>query len=195
MPELLLDQSGFGAGDKEISGIPNMLRLILGSHEKTSQTFGVKSIKGCLEEEVILFEATVDNMDGESWGHFLESAFKAEALDVYFTPVQMKKNRPGVLVSVICHPRDHERIAALIFRETTTLGLRRSTTRRLVLDREIKPVNTEFGEIRFKIGRFQGKVVNISPEYEDLRRVTEKTGLPLKVIKQKLMDRLEENLS
>jgi hypothetical protein len=133
-------------------------------------------------------------MDGESWGHFLERAFREGALDVYFTPVQMKKNRPGVLLSILCQPADQERFAALIFRETTTLGLRKSITRRLVLDRETRKLDTQFGEVRIKIGRFKGQVANISPEYEDLRRITKETGLPFKVIKQKLMDDWEDNL-
>lgn len=195
MPQLLLEDSGYGAGDKEISGIPNMLRLLLGRLDSRTQKSGGDNSAACREEDVVLFEATIDDMDGESWGHFLEIAFKEGALDVYFTPVQMKKCRPGVLVSVICHPSASERIAALIFQETTTLGIRRTTTRRLVLNREIRAVNTEFGEIRFKIGRYKGKDVNVCPEFEDVRRVSEETGLPLKIVKQKLMDRLEEKLS
>jgi len=192
MPTVLLERSGFGAGDNELSGIPNMLRLWLGKSGCRSYGTGPEDGGNCTEEEIILFETTVDDMDGETWGYFLENAFKEGALDVYFTPVQMKKNRPGILVSLICRPQDQDRMADFIFRETTTLGLRRMPTCRLVLEREVRTLATEFGEVRYKVGRCRGKVANVSPEFEDLRRIARESGMPLKTVKQKLMDRWEE---
>jgi uncharacterized protein (DUF111 family) len=113
------------------------------------------------------------------------------ALDTYFTPVQMKKGRPGVLLSVLCRPSDKRRIATLIFKETTTLGLRSSKVNRLVLDRELRKTSTSYGEVRVKTGRFDGEIVNLSLEFEDLKRIALETGLPLKVLKQRLLNELE----
>jgi uncharacterized protein (TIGR00299 family) protein len=193
MPQFLIENSGFGAGDKAIPGIPNMLRLLLGEvQDRSSETSGNGS-EDWVEQNVVLLEATIDDMDGEALGFFLESAFKAGALDVYFNTVQMKKSRPGVVLTVICKPEDKNRIAALIFRETTTLGVRQTELSRLVLDRTIETIETEFGKVRFKMGRFMGENATICPEFEDVRRISEETGLPFKTVKQKLMNCLEKN--
>lgn len=189
-----LERSGFGAGDKELPGIPNMLRLMMGyiSDRAGEEAASEIPFSGVQEEEVVLFETNIDDMDAEMCGHFLERALQRGALDVFYTPVQMKKNRPGLLLSVLCARSDQQRMAELIFRETTTLGLRWRVCRRWVLEREVKTVQTEYGPVRVKLARFQGRTINVAPEHEDLRRLAEQTNLPLKTLRQKVFERITD---
>ncbi|MGH9339769.1 MAG: nickel pincer cofactor biosynthesis protein LarC [Acidobacteriota bacterium] len=188
---------GFGAGDKEIPEIPNMLRLGLGQSLESAglgeaiATIGPGESAGIQEEEVLLLEANIDDMDGEMFGHFLEMALKSGVLDAYLTPVQMKKNRPGVLLSVLCKAPDRERLLEMILRETTTLGIRWSPWKRWVLDREIKEVKTELGSVRMKIARLRGQVVNIAPEFDDLKAIAQDRGISLKRVRQRVMEDLK----
>ncbi len=181
---------GFGAGDKELPGIPNVLKLVLGrSRDATIQNVaGSESIEGMQEEEILLLEASIDDMDAEMFGHFLELALDIGALDVYYTPLQMKKNRPGLLLSLLCRRQDQERMAGLVFRETTTLGIRWTPCKRWILNREVQQIETEYGPVRIKVGRFQGRVVNVWPEYEDLKDMAERKKVPLKILRQKVME-------
>ena len=188
--ESYYEKWGFGAGDKELPGIPNVLRLILGrSGEATGQSVtGGESAEGVREEEILLLEASIDDMDAEMFGHFLELALDIGALDVYYTPLHMKKNRPGLLLSMLCRRQDRERMAELVFRETTTLGIRWTPCKRWILDREVQQIETEHGPVRIKVGRFQGRVVNVWPEYEDLKGMAERKKIPLKILRQKVME-------
>ena len=191
-PTCRLSRSGFGAGDREFPGIPNMLRLFLGqlleADSVSEQTWS--HCEGLEEDEAVLLQANLDDMDAQMYGYFLELALKEGALDVYYVPLHMKKSRPGVLLSLLCRPEDQARMAELIFQETTTLGIRRSSWRRWVLDREVKQIETGYGPVRVKIGRFRERVVNILPEYEDLKSLAEKENLPLKVIRQKVLEQI-----
>jgi pyridinium-3,5-bisthiocarboxylic acid mononucleotide nickel chelatase len=186
-PPYSIVKSGFGAGDRELAGIPNMLRLILADLPDSPKE---KQTDKEFEEEVVMVEAAIDDMDAQVFGYFMGLALEQGALDVYYTPVQMKKNRPGVLLSVLCKPPEASKMADLIFRETTTLGLRLSNCKRWILDREFQEMETEFGMVRLKIGRLHGQIVNWSPEYEDLKRHSERLGLPLKVVRQKVIEQM-----
>jgi uncharacterized protein (TIGR00299 family) protein len=188
-PTLMLEKVGFGAGDRELPDIPNMLRLVLGKVIAEAQS-GPEAV--VQKEQILLLEASIDDMEAEMFGHFMELALQKDALDVFFTSIQMKKNRPGHLVSVLCRANDRDRMVDLIFRETTTLGLRIIPQERWVLDREFRQITTELGCVRIKIGRFRGEVVNIAPEYEDLRSIADQRGLPLKLVRKKVMDHLVE---
>lgn len=190
-PACSFEKTGLGAGDVEFPGIPNMLRLILGQTVEADPppTRPVQA-GGLQEDQVVLLEASIDDMDAEMFGHFLELALRRGALDVYYVPLQMKKSRPGVLLSLLCRPEDRERMAELVFQETTTLGVRWSARQRWVLEREIRKIETVYGPVRVKIGRFRGRVLNISPEYEDLKAIAEKEDLPLKVVRQNVLERL-----
>lgn len=185
-PRFQIKASGFGAGDRSIPGIPNMLRLILGEYSP-----GAKADDAGTEdrEQIAVLEANLDNLDPETIGHFLDVALREGALDVYFSPIQMKKNRPAVLVSVLCRPDDRGRIARLLFRETSTLGVRGTLVDRWVLPRREQVVETEFGPVRFKLGELDGKTIQAAPEFEDLKRIAEQTGLPLKEIRRRVMAR------
>ncbi len=182
-----VDRSGFGAGDRRLPNIPNMLRLVLALLPDSPEP-SARHIPSGVEEEVYLLESAIDDMDGQAFGYLMDLALKKGALDVYFTSIQMKKNRPGVLLSVLCRPSDLNEMAELIFRETTTLGIRWIPWKRWVLQRETRQVQTEYGAVRVKIGRSQGRIVNITPEYEDVKALSEETGLPLKLIRQKTLE-------
>jgi len=192
-PTLSLEKVGLGAGDLELPEIPNMLRLLLGQVIEPAQVVGApEPALNVRREQILLLEASIDDMESQMFGHFMEQALECGALDVFFSPIQMKKNRPGHLVSVLCRTDDRERMVRLLFRETTTLGLRVIPQERWVLDREFRQIETELGTVRIKLGRLHGEVVNIAPEYEDLKAISDQCGLPLKQVKQRVMDQLAE---
>jgi len=191
-PVCRYEKWGFGAGDGEFEEIPNMLRLVLGRRLSGSEGASSGPDEAWHEEEISLLEANIDNMDGEMLGHFLELALKEKALDAYFTPVQMKKSRPGIRLSVLCRPADRERMAELIFRETTTLGVRWSLGNRWVLKREVKWLETEYGKVAIKIARYKGEIVNVTPEYEDLKAMAERSDIPLKTLRQHVMEQITD---
>jgi len=178
---------GLGAGDREVPGIPNMLRLMVGD---TSSSSRENSGGGLEQQEIIVLEATIDDLEGQVFGYFMDLALREGALDVYYTPVQMKKNRPALLLTLLCSPEQEIGMAKLLFRETTTLGVRSTRTRRWVVPRETREVQTEYGPVRVKLARSEGQVVNASPEYEDLKAIAEKTGEPLKTVRRRVLQQM-----
>ena len=187
--------SGLGAGDREFDSIPNMLRLMLGqpvgmSSEGRSKPDPVDINADSHRETVDILKASLDDSDGEMLGFFVERALSEGALDVYYASLNMKKGRPGVELTLLCRPQDRDRMIELIFKETTTLGIRVSRQDRLVADCQICQVKTDFGPIRVKLGRFRGKLVNIWPEYEDLKKISQERGVALKVLRAKVWESL-----
>ncbi|HEX9764790.1 MAG TPA: nickel insertion protein, partial [Candidatus Acidoferrales bacterium] len=124
----------------------------------------------------------LDDMTPEVGGYVLEQALAAGALDVYYTPVQMKKNRPGVVLTVICPPEKTDALVRLLFEQTTTIGLRQSSARRRVLERTFVTVKTPLGEVRMKLARLNGRILNAAPEYDDCQRLAREKGVPLKQV-------------
>ena len=185
------EKSGFGAGDRDIDDIPNMLRLLLGQTEQPRREAGLGGGKW-RQEEIALLEANLDDTDAETLGHVLELALDKGALDAYCTAIQMKKSRPGVKLSILCRREDQERMASMMFRETTTLGVRRGNWDRWALDREVKCVRTEYGDVRVKIAREGGEIVTAAPEYEDLRSIATRLQIPLRTVRRKVMDQILE---
>jgi uncharacterized protein (TIGR00299 family) protein len=171
-PPMTVEKIGYGAGQRDFP-FPNLLRLLVGT---TSPTLDARM------ETLTLLEANIDDLNPEFYGHLMERLFTAGALDVYLTPVQMKKNRPGVVLSVTCPPAQAEALAALVFAETTTIGLRRQEVQRWALARERVEVETSFGTVGVKVARLSGRVVTASPEYEDCRRLALESGVPLKEV-------------
>jgi uncharacterized protein (TIGR00299 family) protein len=171
-PAMTVEKIGYGAGQRDFP-FPNLLRLLVGT---TSPTLDARM------ETLTLLEANIDDLNPEFYGHLMERLFTAGALDVYLTPVQMKKNRPGVVLSVTCPPAQAEALAALVFAETTTIGLRRQEVQRWALARERVEVETSFGTVGVKVARLSGRVVTASPEYEDCRRLALESGVPLKEV-------------
>jgi uncharacterized protein (TIGR00299 family) protein len=175
MPAMKLAAIGYGAGTADLAEQPNVLRLMMGEsleHAKGKQ----------LDAPVAVIEANLDDMSPQIYGYFVEQALAAGALDVFSTSVQMKKNRPGQLVTLLCSPENRDRLIDLVFRETTTIGVRTHEAERRTLAREIVPVETPLGNIRMKISRLNGTVLNAAPEYEDCQRIAAEKGVPLKQV-------------
>ena len=166
MPPMRIAAQGFGAGTKEFPGAANVLRVLIGEASGAAES-----------TTVCVLEANIDDCSPQVLGYAMERLFEAGALDVTLTPLLMKKQRPGQLLRVIATPENREALASIIFRETTTLGLRMHDAERRVQWREIESVETPFGPVRVKTGEY-----GASPEYEDCRELALKTGIPLKEI-------------
>ena len=170
-PAMSVSAIGYGAGTVDLEGQPNVLRVMIGEAAEKTAPAG--------DQEISVIEANLDDMNPQIYGYFQEKALAAGALDVFTTPVQMKKNRPGTLLTVLCRPADAQALMALIFAETTTFGVRSHTAQRRVLPRESVKVKTKFGEVRVKLSRVNGRVLHATPEYEDCRKLAEEKNVPL----------------
>jgi uncharacterized protein (TIGR00299 family) protein len=175
MPAMTLRVVGYGAGSADNAEKPNVLRLLVGES-------AVSEAGEHWSAPVTVIETNVDDMSPQIYGYFAEKALAAGALDVFSTPAQMKKNRPGLLVTLLCEPGNAARLIDLVFRETTTIGIRTYEARRKTLDREFVPVETPFGEVRMKVSHMNGSVLNATPEYEDCQRIAAERGVPLKQV-------------
>ena len=175
MPPMTATAIGYGAGTADLAEQPNVLRMFVG--ESAAREAGAG-----WDELVAVVETNVDDMNPQLYGYFVERALEAGALDVFAAPVQMKKNRPGQLLSILCEPAAVNRIVDLLFRETTTIGVRTYEARRRVLERQTVSVETPHGTVRMKIARLNGHVLNAAPEYEDCQRLAAERGVPLKEV-------------
>ena len=172
-PPMKVDKVGYGAGKRDYKEHPNLLRLFLGETERA---------RWVPEEKVLVMETNIDDTNPQILGYLMEMMLEKGALDVSYTPIIMKKNRPGTLLSVILPTHLKEEIAALIFRETTTLGVRYYIADRITLQREYTSVNTRYGPITVKVARLGGEVLSYAPEYEECKRIAEERGVPLKEV-------------
>jgi uncharacterized protein (TIGR00299 family) protein len=173
IPEMTLKAVGYGAGSADFAEKANVLRILVGENAKSESGEH-------WDAPVSVIETNLDDMSPQIYGYLVEKALAVGALDVFSTSVQMKKNRPGVLLTILCDPSHAARLIDLVFRETTTIGVRTYDVRRKVLDREVVRVETQFGEIRMKISRMNGSVLNATPEYDDCQRLAAEKGIPLK---------------
>jgi uncharacterized protein (TIGR00299 family) protein len=178
LARMRVEASGYGAGTREYEKFPNVLRVIVGEAEGAGE--GFESDEG--DEELTVVETNLDDVSPQVLGHLMEQALAQGALDCYFTNVQMKKGRPGVLVSILCLPREREAMTRLLFEETPTLGVRSYEVRRRALERESVTVETEFGRIAVKVGRMSGRVLSATPEYEECREAALRAGVALRVV-------------
>ena len=178
LPAMRVSATGYGAGTREYKNFPNVLRVIVGETEGGATLASSKGVT----EKLLMIETNVDDASPQVIGHVMERALERGALDCYFTPVQMKKNRPGVLISILCAPADGESMLELLFAETTTLGVRSYEVARRALEREMMPVETEFGTINMKVARYDGRINSATPEYEECRLAAYKVHLPLRII-------------
>ena len=170
LPPLIVEKIGYGAGTRDLVDRPNVLRGVLGQPTDLPKT----------SDTVATVEANIDDMNPEFFGDVMDRLFTTGALDVFWTSVQMKKNRPGTLLTVLCEVADVDRVADLILAHTTSFGVRIQEVQRRKLDREIVTVRTPAGEISVKIGRLNGKVVQRSPEFESCRRIANAASVPVK---------------
>jgi hypothetical protein len=174
-PSISTHRIGYGAGTAELAEQANVLRILVG--DKISDQVDIAA-----DETIVVLEANLDDMNPQIYGYFAQCAFEAGALDVFSTPVQMKKNRPGQLITVLCKPPFADDLTTLLFRETTTLGVRQSIVKRKTLQREIVDVETSFGTVRVKVARVNGHTLNAAPEYEDCQTLASHRGVPLKEV-------------
>jgi uncharacterized protein (TIGR00299 family) protein len=177
MPRLRVERIGYGAGTREYPRFPNVLRVFVGDVDEESTA-----------PAVTVIEANIDDLNAQVFGNLMDEALAAGALDLFYTPVQMKKNRPGVLLTLLCAPEDREKMAALIFRETTTLGVRYREEQRLILGREHVTVETAYGPIRIKVARdANGAVVNYAPEFDDCKAAAAKSGVAVRLVQNEAL--------
>ena len=182
LPRMRVEATGYGAGGREYKNFPNVLRVLVGESDKAGETPHGVTPHGV--EELLMVETNVDDMSPQVLGHLMERALEAGALDCFFTHVQMKKNRPGVLVSILCRPADGEAMQGLLFAETTTLGVRSYAVSRRALEREFVTVETEFGTIAVKVARHAGRTVGATHEYDDCRAAALAHNVPLRVVQE-----------
>jgi len=173
IPKMTLKAIGYGAGSADLKEKANVLRLLIGESAVTEPA-------EYWDAPVTVIESNIDDMSPQIYGYFVERALEAGALDVFLSSAQMKKNRPGQLITILSEPPNVSRLIDLLFRETTTIGVRTHEVRRKTLARESVTVETPFGEVRMKISRMHGSVLNATPEYEDCRRIATQKNIPLK---------------
>jgi hypothetical protein len=181
MREMRAEKLGFGLGSRELATRPNVLRVVLGEAAASAVPDGAPS-HDWLTDTIAVLETNLDDISAELLGHFVEAALAAGALDVFHTPIQMKKNRPGVLVTVLCATAEADRFTEMMLRETTTFGVRRCTVERRKLAREFVTAATPFGEVPVKLGRLDGRVVQAAPEHEACRKLAAQAKVPLKEV-------------
>lgn len=174
MPSMKLESSGYGAGTRTYEKFPNVLRVMIGAESGMGQT----------DEHLCMIETNVDDMPAQYFGHVMDQAFELGALDCYFTPIQMKKGRPAVLLSLLCRENEREALTQMLFAETTTLGVRSYEVKRRALSRRVVRVQTAYGPIDVKVADLNGNIVNEMPEYEQCRAAAIKANVPLKTVEE-----------
>jgi pyridinium-3,5-bisthiocarboxylic acid mononucleotide nickel chelatase len=170
IPPMRIDRIGYGAGDRDPADTPNVLRVLIGTEAQEQPH----------TEQIVVLECEIDDMNPQIFGAVMDQLYAAGALEVYFASVQMKKNRPGTLLTVLARPETRQQLLAIVFRETTTIGVRYHDVTRERLEREIVLLNTPLGPIHYKVARFGGRVVNAAPEFDDCRRIASERVMPLK---------------
>jgi hypothetical protein len=172
-PEMTIDVVGYGAGDRVLPDRPNLLRLVVG-----------QPVVAAGRDEVVVLEATIDDLSPQVFEHVLERLLAAGARDAFLVPVVMKRSRPGTMLRVLASPAHRDRLAGIVFAETSTIGIRYTTWSRLVLPREVIDVETPWGSVRVKIATAPDGTQNVAPEYEDCRRLATERGVALKRVMQ-----------
>jgi uncharacterized protein (TIGR00299 family) protein len=177
LPEMKIEKIGYGAGTRDMPGHANVVRLTIGHAQPESAR------KASLEAVAIL-EANLDDLNPQVFGYVMDRLLQEGALDAFGIPVQMKKSRPGILLTVLARPEDADKLMQIIFSETTTLGVRQREEKRRALSRNWVNVHTRWGDVRIKIASLNGTVTNYAPEYEDCRRLAAKNHVPLRSVMQ-----------
>lgn len=176
VPEMEVEGVGYGAGERELSDRPNLLRVLVGRRAEPVR-----------HEDLLVLETNIDDLNPELYEHVTESLFATGAKDVFLAPIQMKKGRPGTLLWVLAQEPDREKLSTVIFRETSTLGVRYSPVKRITLRREVREVATAYGPVRIKIAYDPEGRDSAAPEYEDCRRLAQEKNVPLKVVYQEAL--------
>lgn len=190
LPEMSIERTGYGAGTREYVDFPNTLRLVLGD---STPTAAPRSSDQDTTEVLDVLEANIDDLSPQVLGYVLEQALAIGSLDAWFTPIQMKKDRPATKVSVLCRPADRSALLDMLYAETTTLGVRISQVDRVSLAREVVSVQTSFGPVDVKTARRLGSVVNAMPEYDQVKRIARENGIPFREVQAEVLKCFEQN--
>lgn len=180
LPRMIIERIGYGAGDRDVKGFPNVLRAIAGERAAADRHAPAGPEGSAGHARVVEIRCEIDDMNPQIFGPLMDGLLQAGALDVFYAPVQMKKNRPGTLVTVLGSPEARECLLDVLFRETTTIGVRWQEMYRECLERRVETVRTPFGEIRFKVATRNGEVVNATPEFDDCVRAASTHGASVK---------------
>ena len=175
VPAMTVDRVGYGAGDRDLTETPNVVRVLVGEAESPKPQAASRKL-----QPVTVLECEIDDMNPQIFGVLMDTLYAAGALEVFYAAVQMKKNRPGTLMTVVARPEDRETMTEIVFRESTTIGVRYQELARECLDREMVTVTTPLGPVRFKVARRGGRLVNAQPEFDDLAKLSQEGGIPLK---------------
>lgn len=179
---LKTEKIGYGAGTRDYENFPNVIRLMLGEVQNPKPK----------AQKLTLIETNLDDVSPQVLGFVMDKAFELGALDCWFTPIQMKKNRPAAMISILCEMKNRQQLTELLYVETTTLGVRIREIERECLEREFVTVTTQFGDIDVKIGLLNGKYVNAMPEFDQLKRIADEKKVPLKLLKEEVLAQLRE---
>ena len=171
VPAMRIDRIGYGAGDRDLPETPNVLRVLVGVASDSAPAM-----------RVTVIECEIDDMNPQIFGAVMDQLYAAGALEVFYAAAQMKKNRPGTLVTTVCRPDDRRRLVDLLFRETTTIGVRYHDVARECLERETVPVSTPWGDVRVKVARRGVDVLNAQPEFDDVARLAAEHDVPIKAV-------------
>ena len=183
MREVVAEKIGYGLGTRDNPSRPNALRAILGESSAESRGSGAGAAAHDWETDtIVVIETNLDDINAEILGHFMEQALAAGALDVFHTAIQMKKNRPGVLLTVLCAEADADKFSELLVRETSAFGIRRYTAERRKLRREFVTVRTPHGTVTVKVGRLDGQVLQAAPEFESCKTLADQAKVPIKEV-------------
>ena len=169
LPAMRVGRIGYGAGDRDLPDVPNVLRVVVGEMDDAAPAM-----------RVAVLACEIDDMNPQIFGVLMDRLYARGALEVYYQPVQMKKNRPGTLMTIVCRPGDRRVLTDLVFRETTTIGVRHQEMDRECLEREFVAVPTPWGEVRIKVARQAGRVLNAQPEFDDVARLAAAHDVPIK---------------
>jgi uncharacterized protein (TIGR00299 family) protein len=172
-PDIRIEAVGYGAGERTLTDRPNLLRLVLG-----------ESVAATGRDDLVVIETNIDDYNPELYEYVMERLFTAGARDVYLAPVYMKKNRPGILLSVLCTAADREQLSSIILSETSAIGVRYYSVHRMVLPRETREISTPYGTVRLKIAVNPDGRTNVAPEYEDCKRAAREKNVPIKLVYQ-----------
>ena len=175
IPVMKTNVIGYGAGSKDFSDSPNLLRIMIGEGYSPSE-----------QDSITVIESNIDDMNPQFYDHIMNRIFDAGALDVFLTPIIMKKNRPAVKITLLSENDNVNKLADILLKETTSFGLRMYKTERIKLEKEIKTVKTEYGSTKVKIGKKNGKIINIAPEYEDCKRIANERGISIREVYEKV---------
>jgi len=197
MPQITVDRVGYGAGSRDPKSFPNALRLVMGEIEEADERRRQKAegrrrkakgyatpetqtrVYATPDETIVVVETNIDDMNPQAYRFVMERAFELGALDVFMVPVQMKKDRPGVLLTVLCKPEAVEAIIEMLLIQTTTLGVRYYEAKRRTLERVIETIDTEYGRVRIKVARDGARTLHFQPEYDDCARLAIQANVPL----------------